>query len=191
MASRTIRDTTSAEAQGDIAGRRKALAAGLSAEQQAAYEDAMHDPNAVRPIREGRALPVGIANPLLTNVLSMLKKAEALAIADERVMPYRKLLAYRAAAYAEIMKQIGLPPEIAEWASHMTMLTGKTTVPCWWNHLPWATALMVARYGEAPEMWPHVFDRDDVRRAREWMAGDLPEAIRFGVDVVREGVREG
>lgn len=163
-----------------IVKRRKALAAGLDANAQRALQAAIDDPNSTRYTREGLALPLSVAKPELASTFSTLASMERLAIDDPRVLPYRKLLAIRRDAYEEAIKHVTMAPELAEWVKQMTMLHKSPTVPCWWQRLPWLTALMVGRFGEAPEKWPDRLNGEDVRRAREWMAGNLPEAVAFG-----------
>ena len=177
MAGRT-RDET-ADAPKVFTAASHPLAADLPSGGDTALADALNDPNAVRYIREGRALPLSV-KPALADTFEALRRAERLAIDDQRVMPQTKLFAYRAAVFTEAAKHVQVPAEITQWAADMTMVSGKATTRCWWSEYPWIVALLVARFGENPEKWPDRLNGDDVRRAREWMAGDAPEAIAFG-----------
>jgi len=48
------------------------------------------------------------------------------------------------------------------------------------NQLPWITALMVVRYGEAIDFWPDAFDEKDLDRAIEWKdKGRIPNGVKL------------
>ena len=85
-------------------------------------------------------------------------------------LKYEDLLRVRQAAYREHVAGMSVNPEIEIWAARMTAKHGRF-VQMWANTVDWPTALLILRWGEAPEHWPAEFGEDDVRRALTWEAG--------------------
>jgi len=85
-------------------------------------------------------------------------------------LPYAQVLAIRQKAYAEHVAAMPADEEIAAWAARMASKHGRF-VQMWANTVDWPTALLILRWGEAPEHWPAEFGEDDVRRAVTWEAG--------------------
>ena len=85
-------------------------------------------------------------------------------------LPYAQVLAIRQKAYAEHVAAMPVDEEIAAWAERMTAKHGPK-VKVWENVIDWLTALLIVRWGEAPEHWPAEFEADDRSRALSWEAG--------------------
>ncbi len=79
----------------------------------------------------------------------------------------------------EKLKGIIVPPPLREWAAVMTVRTGSETVKVGHNQLPWITALLVVRYGEATNHWPAAFTPDDLKRAYGWQQGRIPGRVAW------------
>lgn len=98
----------------------------------------------------------------------MTPKLESYTADEQKELPYSTLLRLRADAYRRHVAKMTIPDDLQAWASRMAMRYGPK-VRIWENELPWLEALMVARYGEEPSLWPPEFTQDDVDRALAWM----------------------
>lgn len=78
-----------------------------------------------------------------------------------------RLLELRKAAYITHVAAMAIPAPLHQWAGFMASTYGPE-VQVWAQRLGWLEALMVARYGEEPKVWPTAFDEDDVTRAMRW-----------------------
>jgi len=68
---------------------------------------------------------------------------------------------------------------VLDWAQKMTIKHKRATVRVWNNITDWVTALYIVRYGENEAYWPEQLSDDDVRRAERWLAGELPQGVRY------------
>ena len=84
----------------------------------------------------------------------------------------------RAARWAALLDGRDELAGVREWAAQMTIAHG-AEVQVWRTRLPWLAALYVVRYGEAEHFWPHLLTADDLRRARQWSAGELPNGVSY------------
>lgn len=98
---------------------------------------------------------------------------------EQAEIPYLVLCALRREAWEQHMRQVAALETIVAWSALMAVEHGGSLVRVWANELPWPTALMVVRYGEAAEFWPFEWSEKDVQRAQEWMLGRLPAGVAY------------
>lgn len=91
-------------------------------------------------------------------------------------LPYPELCKLRRRAWEAHVATMNVPAELAGWAAEMAKRHG-LKVQVWSNELPWLTALLVVRYGEAMECWPAAFSVQDIARARDWANGQIPGGV--------------
>lgn len=115
-------------------------------------------------------------------------------------LPYVELCALRRAAYRAHYAAMDVNDAVVAWAAQMAAKYGpKVKVHA--NALPWPIALLVVRYGEAihvldretgeeKQFWPQLFTKDDVKKAQEWLAGQLNKdvVLLFGKSTGADGV---
>jgi hypothetical protein len=97
---------------------------------------------------------------------------------EQNTMPYEDLCKLRRQAWAAHMATMTAPDALAAWEATIIKRHGPK-VQVWANQLPWMTALMVVRYGEAIGFWPAAFDAKDVQRAQEWTNGRIPYGVKI------------
>lgn len=95
----------------------------------------------------------------------------------QSVKGYAAVCIERARAYAAHFATMDIHPYLILWSVEMEKKYGRTTVKVHHNYLPWLSALMVVRYGEAVEHWPAVASEKDVEKARAWRRGAQPPAV--------------
>lgn len=95
----------------------------------------------------------------------------------QSVKGYAALCIERARAYAAHFATMDLHPYLLLWSAEMEKKYGRATVKVHHNYLPWLSALMVVRYGEAVEHWPVEATEKDVEKARAWRRGAQPPAV--------------
>jgi hypothetical protein len=104
---------------------------------------------------------------------------------------FERLLELRRAAYVAHVATMTIPAELQTFAGTMAATFGPL-VQMWRQRLPWLEALMVARYGEEPSVWPSAFDSDDVRRAMDWvLRNKWPNGAQRILDGEAGSVRTG
>lgn len=96
---------------------------------------------------------------------------------EQTAKDYAAVCLDRARAYAAKLSSMTLPLYAGVWASEMQAKTGKALVKAHHNYLPWVTAFLVSRYGEAVEHWPEAFSEKDLQRLREWKLQGLPKSF--------------
>jgi hypothetical protein len=69
--------------------------------------------------------------------------------------------------------------DVIDWAQKMTVKHKRATVRVWNNITTWITALYIVRYGENEAYWPEELTNEDVKRAERWLAGELPQGVRY------------
>jgi len=102
---------------------------------------------------------------------------EARHIATNGRIPYDLVCMWRRKLWSQYIAQMLVADAFAEWVENMTTIHGRPTTKCWHQDLDWLTALMVVRYGEAVDFWPAALNDADLKRASDWMAGKLPNAV--------------
>jgi len=125
--------------------------------------------------------PRGVTVPRVNPEQEALRERE-LALAAEHSpagldAQHAAIAADRAARWAALLDGREELAGIREWAAQMAARHGRS-VGVWRNRLPWIAALYVVRYGESEHFWPHTLTDDDLRRARQWAMGDLPNGVR-------------
>lgn len=130
----------------------------------AAYRDEKH---ALRA-RVGRSLSSG---PATKRLMAMSIEQEA-ALASS-LDGYKQLATMRRAAYREHARSMKIGPEIGGLIGDLAKRFGPK-VKVWHNVVDWTVAILIARYGEAPEHWPKQFSGDDERRVRSMLASATP-----------------
>jgi len=98
---------------------------------------------------------------------------------EQNTMPYEDLCKLRRQAWAAHLATMTPDEKLLAWEATMVKRHGPK-VQAHANALPWLTALMVVRYGEAINFWPEAFSEKDLRRAIEWKDGQVP----FGVKLI-------
>lgn len=115
------------------------------------------------------------------------EQVRAITIEDElldgRVMDSTTAKSYavtcieRARAYLVQITRMELHPYLTVWASEMEKKHTRATIKVHHNYLPWLSALLVVRYGEAVDQWPSASTEKDLERARRWKHGEQPKVV--------------
>jgi hypothetical protein len=102
---------------------------------------------------------------------------DAQAMDPQSVKGYAAVCIERARAFAAHFATMEIHPYLLVWSAEMEKKHKRTTVKCHHNHLPWLSALMVVRYGEAVEHWPAAVSEKDIEKARAWRRGAQPSTV--------------
>lgn len=96
---------------------------------------------------------------------------------DDEIL--RLINADRRARWASLVAGLSVPDALKVWELEMSTRHRSATVQIWRNHVPWITALLIVRYGEAEYYWPEAFDAEDLTRAQAWARGKVPEGVTW------------
>lgn len=97
---------------------------------------------------------------------------------ESKQNPFDLISADRIERWNAILLEIAIPDEIHQWKDAMQKKHGPAVVV----HgmiLGWINALFVVRYGQAEWFWPGALTADDLKRAQRWLAGEIPEGVRY------------
>lgn len=137
----------------------------LSAKDRAAHEKYRADKHALRA-RKAKG-----AGPAMRKLLGLSIDAEQDMCTS--IEAYMQLAGMRRAAYREHVAAMTIAPSMGALIEQLTQRHGER-VKVWHNVVSWPVALMIARYGEAPEHWPTEFTADDERRVQNLLSGRMP-----------------